>query len=82
MSGLLEWVVKYGDSLSVVSVLLIVLGVIVIGLYKRWWVPGWMYTDCTDERDKLQKAVDDETERMRIRISVLEQPPTRRRTSQ
>lgn len=72
MSDLLNWVTTYGESLSVVSILLIVIGVGGVGLYKKWWVPGWMYTDCVQKKSALEKAADEETDRMRLRLSVLE----------
>jgi hypothetical protein len=63
--------------------LLIVVGVVTVGSFKKWWVPGWMYADCVKQREKLEAAAEDEMERMRLRLSVLDQdrPTTRRRTA-
>jgi hypothetical protein len=81
VTELLNWITTYGESLSVVTILLIVLAVIVVGLYKRWWVPGWMYADCIEKNKVLESAADAETDRMRIRLEALQDtPPPRRRT--
>lgn len=79
MTDLLTWVTKYGESLSVVTILLIVLGVVVVGLYKKWWVPGWMYADCMEKNKALETAADAETDRMRIRLEALQDTPAPRR---
>lgn len=35
--------------------ILIVL-VVAVGLYRRWWVPGWLYQQERDERVKAETA--------------------------
>lgn len=25
---------------------------IIVGLMRRWWVPGWMFTECEKEKDE------------------------------
>lgn len=69
---LLNWVVKYGEHLSIISILMIMLVVVVVGLYRKWWVPGWMYEDCTKKLVKLEASVEEETQRLRVRLETLE----------
>jgi hypothetical protein len=79
---LLNWVVKYGEQLSIVSILMIVLVVVVVGLYRKWWVPGWMYEDCTKKLVKLEASVEEEAQRLRVRIDTLESLRIESRRSQ
>lgn len=30
----------------------VALGIALIGVYRRWWVPGWLYDQVLAERDK------------------------------
>jgi hypothetical protein len=38
-----QWLLENGDRASVVSFLVIALSLIILGLAKQWWVPGWLY---------------------------------------
>jgi hypothetical protein len=37
------------DKLTVIVLLVTMLIGSLLGLYRRWWVPGWLYTQALDE---------------------------------
>jgi hypothetical protein len=82
MSDMLTWVSESAERLTVVGLLLIVLFVVVYGVQKkqRWWVPGWMLTDCEAEKEALQKKVDEYIARTQTRLDTLEDLEDRRTT--
>ena len=49
------------------ALFLLLLVVIGVGLFRRWWVPGWIASDWKDERDKAR----DELEATRKTVTTL-----------
>ena len=82
MSDMLTWVSESAERLTVVGLLLIVLFVVVYGVQKRqrWWVPGWMLTDCEAEKKLLQDQVNAYIARTQTRLDTLEELEDRRHT--
>jgi hypothetical protein len=82
MSDMLTWVSESAERLTVVGLLLIVLFVVVYGVQKRqrWWVPGWMLTDCEAEKELLQKKIDEYITRTQDKLDRLEELEDRRPT--
>lgn len=60
MEDLLKWALS-SDNVSIPGVLLTNLIVVLVGLHKRWMVPGWIYTQDTTnlrkERDEARTAL-------------------------
>jgi hypothetical protein len=82
MSDMLTWVSESAERLTVVGLLLIVLFVVVYGVQKRqrWWVPGWMLSDCEEEKKVLQDQVNAYIARTQSRLDTLEELEDRRNT--
>lgn len=83
MTDFLRWLAEGGEQLTVVGILIIALFVIVYGVQKdrRWWVPGWMYTECLSERDSLRTEVQRYVEQTEDRLERLESLSTKGRGS-
>lgn len=60
MAELVKWLLT-AQGLSVSGVSLAFLGIVLVGMQKRWWVPGWVYKNDTDhlriERDEYKTAL-------------------------
>lgn len=86
MTDFLNWLAASGERITVIGLLLIVVFVIVYGVQRkqRWWVPGWMYTDCQDEVARLEAKVQEYIDKTQKRLDELEaletRPPARKRT--
>jgi hypothetical protein len=82
-----QWLLENGDRASVVSFLVIALSLIILGLAKQWWVPGWLYHQCikdhedTLEREReLRKEIDDGNKQALARLKVYEEVQRATRT--
>lgn len=60
MEALIKWLLT-AQGISVGGVVLAFAALLLFGLHKRWWVPGWVYTEVVKRRDELA-----ESERIRI----------------
>jgi len=84
MEAFVKWLLT-AQGISVGGVVLAFAALLLFGLHKRWWVPGWVYTDVVKNRDELaesqrlrtvedrQKAEElvSETERLRSEVESL-----------
>ncbi len=41
-------------QLPVVGLVLLGLGIVVVGLYRQWWVPGWLWKGVVTENQELK----------------------------
>lgn len=74
MTEMLTWLAESGERLTVVGLLLILLFVLFYGVQEkqRWWVPGWMLTDCEAEKQKIDDKLDAYVRRTEERLSRFE----------
>lgn len=74
---ILNWVLKYGNDLTIITFLLLTIVAVLLGLYKQWWVPGWVYkkevVQLETKLKRLEERTDAEAERTRIRLEVYEE---------
>jgi hypothetical protein len=75
-----QWLLENGDRASVVSFLVIALSLIILGLAKQWWVPGWLYHQCMEdheatlERERgLREEIDEGNKQALARLKVYEE---------
>ena len=85
MNDALLWIMESGERVTIVGLLMITIFVIVYGLHKRWWAPGYFLTTCETRVTKLEAEIAENNIRTRERLEELEalvnQPVrTRRRT--
>lgn len=82
MSEFLTWLAASGERLTVIGLLLIVMFVVVYGVQKkqRWWVPGWLYTDCEEEVKRLEAEVREYVKQSQTKLDRLEQLEEDRRS--
>lgn len=68
----LERLSQTGDQLTVPGLLAVALVVIVLGLYRQLFVPGWLYRECLKDRDKAESEVAQMAARNEEKIARLE----------
>lgn len=75
MSDFLTWLAQSGDRITVTGILLIIIFVVIYGVQKRqrWWVPGWMLTDCEEKVSKLEERVAAINKRNQEKLDELEE---------
>lgn len=75
LTDALTWIAESGERLTVVGLLLIIVFVVVYGVQKkqRWWVPGWMYSECQDEVTRLEAKLQEHTDRIQRRLDIMEE---------
>ena len=80
MTEMLDWLARSGERMTVVGVLIINLFVIIYGVQKRqrWWVPGWMMSDCEEREKRAQEKLDEYITRTQNRLDILEELEDRR----
>lgn len=74
------WVVKYADTLSVVTYLALTILLFGLALYRKWVVLGWTYSKleadyenvCKD-RDTLREEADRRAERIERKLEIYEE---------
>lgn len=54
-----------------VALLVLLLIAVIYGAYKKWWVPGWLWTKSEERADKLQATVDTLTPIMKDQHELL-----------
>lgn len=47
-------ILDFADQLSTIAILLAAL----VGLYRRWWVPGWAYRQSLERFSKMEQEKD------------------------
>ena len=55
MEALVKWLLT-AQGVSVTGVLLAFTVLLLYGLHKQWWVPGWIYREIEKDRDDLRAA--------------------------
>ncbi len=75
----LTWIAENANSASIFVYLLLTLLISGYGLHRRWWVIGWIYTDCLTsrdeverERDELRDKAEQRAERIELKLDLLE----------
>ena len=81
----LTWVIKYADTISIVTYLALTLVAYVLAINREWLVPGKRYREVCSERDELRDAAAERTERIERKLEIYEEAERlsrpRRRTS-
>lgn len=69
------WISESGERLGTVGILMIVIFALVYGVQpkQRWWVPGWMLTDCEDTNAELERKLWVHLDRTQTKLDNLEQ---------
>lgn len=65
---------------GVIGLLILIIFFGGVGLYKRWWVPGWILDDAETERDEWKKVAEDNGKKLTIIIEMLERRLSTRAT--
>ncbi len=92
---LVTWLVQHAEDIEIKTYLVMTLVVVSVGLYRKWWVIGWMYQAVIVERDiaireraDLRHRIDTRAERVERKLEILEEaerlsskPRPRSRTS-
>ena len=70
MEALLKWLLT-AQGISVTGVVLTFAALLLFGLHKRWWVPGWIYTEATTMRDEYKASLEERRDEDRARAEQL-----------
>lgn len=57
MEDLTKWLLTEGNTISVSGLLLTFVVMLTVGLYKMWWVPGYVHKDCLEGRKTDQEQL-------------------------
>lgn len=70
MEALLKWLLT-AQGISVTGVVLTFGALLLIGLHRRWWVPGWIYTEAIAMRDEYKASLEERQDEDRARADEL-----------